>query len=193
MDRPRRLRVVGVSDERHKRCTRCGSWRPVAQFQTRSSKLDGREAACWPCRRDEQRERAARRRAADTKRCCVCREHKPREMFYRERAQRDGLSARCKPCDDARNLGRRRRYRSRMFLLAGEAAGGLACRMCGEDDPVVLHFHHRDPSTKLEGVSRLISDSAPWERVVEEAKKCAVLCANCHLRLHYGTAVLSYE
>lgn len=54
------------------------------------------------------------------------------------------------------------------------------CVDCGEPDPVVLHFDHRDPEAKEYNVSKMIG--SPWERILEEIGKCDVRCANCHVR-----------
>jgi hypothetical protein len=59
------------------------------------------------------------------------------------------------------------------------------CVDCGESDPVVLDFDHRDPSTKFRSVSRMISGTPSWKRVREEIDKCDVRCANCHRRRTY--------
>ncbi len=52
---------------------------------------------------------------------------------------------------------------------------------CGESDPIVLEFDHRDRIEKSECISILILNSS-WKRVELEIQKCDVLCANCHRR-----------
>ena len=65
-----------------------------------------------------------------------------------------------------------------------EEAGG-ACRVCGYDRCVVnLHFHHVDPSTKSFRMSIASGKSIATYR--EEAKKCALVCANCHGEIEAG-------
>lgn len=59
---------------------------------------------------------------------------------------------------------------------------GRGCKRCGETDPAVLQFHHRDPATKRYDVSKMLGMA--WERVLEEIDKCDVLCACCHQRHH---------
>lgn len=54
------------------------------------------------------------------------------------------------------------------------------CIICGEDDPVVLEFDHRDPSEKFKEISKLMNYST--KRIIDEIDKCDVLCANCHRR-----------
>jgi hypothetical protein len=60
----------------------------------------------------------------------------------------------------------------------------LVCIRCGESESCCLDFHHRDPSTKLGTVSNLYQKGR--KAVLEEIKKCDVLCANCHRKLHVG-------
>ena len=56
------------------------------------------------------------------------------------------------------------------------------CRDCGEPDPAVLDFHHRDPSLKSFSLSSYRGKEL-WQ-VRNEADKCDILCANCHRKRH---------
>ena len=73
-------------------------------------------------------------------------------------------------------------------LLVAEAGG--ACLLCGYDRySGALQFHHLDASEKsfglgLRGVARSL------ERCREEARKCVLLCANCHAEVEAGVAAL---
>ena len=73
---------------------------------------------------------------------------------------------------------RRRRKRKLVELFGG------ACIRCGYNKSMAaLQFHHRNQEEKLfifsgGGIAR------PWALVVEEAKKCDLLCANCHAEEH---------
>lgn len=52
-----------------------------------------------------------------------------------------------------------------------------ACVRCGYDRYIgALEFHHKDPSSKLGYVTK----HAKFSFQLEEAKKCELLCANCH-------------
>jgi hypothetical protein len=68
------------------------------------------------------------------------------------------------------------------------------CAQCGEADPIVLEFDHRDPAEKLGNVSDMVRNVASLSRLRAEIAKCEVLCANCHQRrtllgrqVHYKT------
>lgn len=61
----------------------------------------------------------------------------------------------------------------------------LVCVDCGEDDSIVLDFHHRNPNEKDWEVSSMVSHAYSKERILREADKCDVVCANCHRRRHH--------
>lgn len=56
------------------------------------------------------------------------------------------------------------------------------CIECGEDDPVVLDFDHRDPAEKSFSVANGISARKSEAALIAEIAKCDVRCANCHRR-----------
>lgn len=60
----------------------------------------------------------------------------------------------------------------------------LECARCGEAHPAVLQFHHRDPSQKEMSLAEAASKGWGRERILREAAKCEVLCANCHAKHH---------
>jgi transposase len=94
-------------------------------------------------------------------------------------------SYRCKRCRMER-VARRRREIKRTLV---EEAGGR-CVLCGYDKHLeALQFHHLDPRQKefhlgQGGVSRSMA------RCREEARKCALLCANCHAEVEAGKTVM---
>ena len=56
------------------------------------------------------------------------------------------------------------------------------CVRCGESDPVVLEFNHKDPRTKAANIADLIRFGWSINRLFAEIANCEVLCANCHQR-----------
>lgn len=56
------------------------------------------------------------------------------------------------------------------------------CKDCGLDEPLILHFHHRNPAEKLYAVASMLHYSETVIRA--EIAKCDVLCPNCHARRH---------
>jgi hypothetical protein len=60
----------------------------------------------------------------------------------------------------------------------------LKCERCGFADFRALQHHHRDSAQKEFNIGYGIRRMS-WERVMTEAAKCEVLCANCHHIEHY--------
>lgn len=82
----------------------------------------------------------------------------------------------------------RRRQGTTPALLVQEAGG--RCVLCGYDASLAaLHFHHRDPREKrfalAAGGTTLALDTLRLE-----ARKCVLLCANCHAEVEAGVATL---
>jgi 5-methylcytosine-specific restriction endonuclease McrA len=93
--------------------------------------------------------------------------------------------ARCKMCRQEA-VNRRRRNVKRILV---EEAGGR-CAICGYDKYVgALQFHHRDPSQKAFSLSAT-GVTRSLEKARAEARKCELLCANCHAEIEAGMATL---
>jgi len=60
---------------------------------------------------------------------------------------------------------------------------GGSCVECGLDNIFCLDFHHLH--NKKVGVSVLIQRNFKIEKILQEAKKCQLLCRNCHYDLHH--------
>ena len=56
------------------------------------------------------------------------------------------------------------------------------CVDCGEADPVVLEFDHRDAATRMLYVAQMIERRYAWVKIQAEIEKCDVRCANYHRR-----------
>ncbi len=87
----------------------------------------------------------------------------------------DGHAAyRCLKCRSGAVTRYRRKTKRRLVVTFGGK-----CTLCGYNKYVgSLDFHHIDPNTKKYGLSRGFSLS--YEKLLEEAKKCILLCKNCH-------------
>jgi hypothetical protein len=56
----------------------------------------------------------------------------------------------------------------------------VPCADCGKRfAPCAMDFDHRDPTAKLNGVTRMIG-RATSRAILAEAAKCDIVCANCH-------------
>ena len=92
---------------------------------------------------------------------------------------------RCAKCRQEAVIEHRRGLKKK---LVAEAGG--ACVICGYERCIAaLQFHHVDPAKKEFGIGRggsIIS----LDVLREEARKCVLLCANCHAEVEAGVANL---
>ena len=151
-------------------------------------------------------------KVARRKQCTKCKQTKPFSAFYKAANQKPGYRCQCKACmtknkreSYARNPAKRKvarkKYRAehpektiadrKRFFFRGSVvnmwlkrqAGGK-CSRCGFDEVVLLHWHHIDPSTKDATVKFYACSPKNFHKVVAEAKKCVLLCPNCHRQIH---------
>jgi hypothetical protein len=61
------------------------------------------------------------------------------------------------------------------------------CQDCGTQyngkNGSIFHFHHLDASTKLFNIGGKLTVLA-WSKILEEVKKCVMICGNCHALRH---------
>ena len=80
---------------------------------------------------------------------------------------------------------RKTRAAKRAHLMRVKESRG--CQDCGEKDPIVLEFDHRDPAQKNIQLNPRVSGKGgwvwlSWKDLITEIDKCDVVCANCHRR-----------
>lgn len=134
--------------------------------------------------------------------CTGCGRELPEENFFFKDKQRNRRQAKCKDCYKvarkatfarhyakyrheyvARSKARNSEIRDALLAQILEYLASHPCSICGESDPVVLEFHHRDPKNKDDTVASLVRIRASSAKVMAEIEKCDVLCANCHKRV----------
>jgi len=63
---------------------------------------------------------------------------------------------------------------------------GGKCKICGYNRYIgALDFHHLDPSKKKFSLS-VKGLCYSWKIILQEAKKCVILCKNCHTEVENG-------
>lgn len=76
----------------------------------------------------------------------------------------------------------RKSTKSRIIESMG---GGCAC--CGYNKcQSALALHHLDPSKKDFGLGAIRASIKGWKTIVEEIKKCILVCHVCHCEIHEG-------
>lgn len=124
----------------------------------------------------------------ETKKCNTCRQELPQTLqyFYSNGYTPKGtrkLKPNCKSCEQ------KNKY-SRYYSIMQKVFGTVQCEICGYDRVLhALELHHLDPSEKELEPSQM--KSFQEDTIVQEMKKCQLLCANCHREAHYINLDLS--
>lgn len=80
------------------------------------------------------------------------------------------------------------RKRARGYLAA---AFGGKCTICGYDKTIAaLDYHHIDPKSKDSMLCIAMRNGYAWSKIVEEARKCTMVCCRCHREIHAGITQL---
>jgi len=113
-------------------------------------------------------------------RCMACARRQNKKYYEKNREK---ISAQRKSVYDSdksvsRVLSLTEQNKQKLLLMFGNR-----CDSCKETLPYCCYdFHHMDPAQKEHNVSALITRA--WKYVEQEARKCTMLCSNCHRILH---------
>lgn len=137
------------------------------------------------------------RAAPTTKICSKCKKRKAVKHFGVKNRKTGKRQSYCFPCQriNSKNWYQENkqkhkatvrknndRYRKKLHQVIIDYLLIHPCASCGEDDIVVLQFHHRRRSRKIMEISKMITALRSVDELKAEIKKCDVLCANCHTR-----------
>lgn len=129
--------------------------------------------------------------------CSKCQQEKPESEFNFKDKNKGTRKAQCRGCE--REYKRQHYQNNRVQLIQKQGRINKAKRLflarkvlaylqehpcvdCGESDPILLDFDHRDPKTKKLAISKMITSTYSWETVLAEIAKCDVRCVCCHRR-----------
>jgi len=91
--------------------------------------------------------------------------------YYRMRADKDPQYVR-----------NRQKRKKDIKKLVDELKSMFGCAKCPERDPDCLEFHHLNE--KRLTVAAMCNRNMNISEIIDEMLKCAVLCANCHRKVH---------
>ncbi len=119
--------------------------------------------------------------------CSTCGFDYPKEMFYWRNKDKTKKQSKCKTCHNKYQV----QQRTKRVIESGRFVCNYLiqnpCIDCGEDNILVLDFHHRIEENKRFNVGKGIR-SYSLTTLKKEIAKCDVLCSNCHRirHLEYG-------
>jgi hypothetical protein len=126
------------------------------------------------------------------KTCSKCRNAKSLSDFNKKKSNKDGHQSCCRSCQSESMKQHYRDNPERLKVIGDRSRDNVRsnsvwlynylaanpCVDCGEDNPVVLEFDHRNRDEKIKSVSHMTTHSR--ESVMAEVAKCDVRCVNCH-------------
>jgi hypothetical protein len=147
--------------------------------------------ACVAAKKTEERKKTFLERTS--KNCPSCGKEKDLKEFNKSKSKSDGLNTCCRKCsnktskkyyylntekhrENIRIINQKNLKENRQKIF--DYYKTHPCVDCGNDNPVVLEFDHRDSSEKIDIVSRMVNSGRSW--IKNEIDKCDVRCANCH-------------
>lgn len=130
----------------------------------------------------------------NVKKCARCKQLLPLDKFTSNKNHKDGKQSSCKNClnnytkehyqkNKQKYKDKAAKYRLKVKNKLKNYKSNLFCVVCKESESCCLDFHHIN-DIKLDNISNLLNTS--WEIIKKEIKKCIVLCANCHRKIHAG-------
>lgn len=130
----------------------------------------------------------------EIKTCNSCHKDKPLDQFNWKKKSENKRSGNCRECQKEykrdhyvnnkeyyydRNVAKRKETKK----LYEEYKATLSCEECCEDHPWCIEFHHKNGDKEFNIAQAVYQKS--FKQILQEIKKCKVLCANCHRKEHY--------
>lgn len=92
---------------------------------------------------------------------------------------------------EKKNTYAKQELRGRTRKLELIALKGGKCELCGYNaNAAALTFHHLEPTVKKFQLDYRNLSNRSMVKIMEEFEKCQLLCANCHMEVHYPNLAL---
>jgi len=111
------------------------------------------------------------------------------EMPYKDKTQQKEYKIKwnkeyyCKNKQQELERIQKRKQKIKMWFNSYKAT--LCCSNCDEKNSVCLEFHHKNIEQKSFAINEALGKKGcSKESILNEIKKCTILCANCHRKIH---------
>jgi hypothetical protein len=151
--------------------------------------------------------------------CSLCGILKPLSAFHKDASS---VRKHCSQCKECRKLGSKKAYtriksdpklieRSKLWQKKYYSSKkpyirkyskkkefiqyfGGKCSICAYGDCLAaLEFHHLNPEEKEFNLAKVAISEDSWDKCVEEASKCILVCNRCHREIHNLPRENEYE
>jgi hypothetical protein len=198
---------LNIKDTRY--CKKCNKNLPktLEYFPHRKSDKSGFGLYCKVCINKDKREKRSELRklwdkggvieGQEGRKCTICKNIYPptHDYFGVHKGNSLNLDTYCKICrkekgranynknKESWNKTHNKTKLEKINKIQEIKKQSKGCSKCNEKRHYLLDFHHLDPSQKLFQIGQ--GESKGWDKVLEEMKKCILLCKNCHTEFHY--------
>lgn len=141
-------------------CTGCKKLLDLNMFWKKNTSKDGKQSRCIKCKKEQWKE--------------YYNDEEHKEYFRKRQVKyRKNNPIKARAAD--------KRHRDKRQKIINYIKEYYGCAVCGEQEICCLDFHHVDSKNFY------ISKDGPKvsiKRMFEEMKKCIVVCASCHRKIH---------
>ena len=191
-----------MSDQKTKRCSKCGEVKLRAEFNADRSKKYGLCSCCESCEkkyRAENREKAAERhrkyRAKNKEKLA----ESWRKYYVENKEKLAERDRKYRAKNKEKELRNRKERIEKMYCAVLSKMWHIeqpCCEFCGVSSlpEACYDYHHLDPSEKKLGISRAITRKYKVDEIAAEMQKTIRLCATCHRLFHHvGTPLRNID
>jgi len=123
--------------------------------------------------------------------CTKCKKSQPNKEFFvlarTTKADRKRYKSWCRLCENARLRKKNKQIRKRNRAFLDNYKRTHKCLICPENDHSCLEFHHvNEKKGKTDRAAMWAQKSYSIKRLKEMCEECALICANCHRKVHYA-------
>ena len=151
----------------NKKCSVCKEIKDISEFNQDKTRKNGLNYKCKSCRKEYRQKNQKHIKEHDT-------------QYYQKNKEKIKKQTQKYRINHKQQYKKYNQDRVRWFK---DYKKTLKCKICGEDRPEALCFHHKNPKEKKYDIGEMVITHNQKE-VILEITKCDILCINCHTSIH---------